>query len=275
MRRWLNFEVEGVDCAATLDDGDDRHGLLIVSGGNEIRCGAHRGMARLAAEIAAEGHPVLRFDRRGIGDSAGTNGGFESSAPDIAGALDAFYAACPNLCTVTAFGNCDAAAALLLHRPLPDRLSFLILANPWTIDEAVEAEASGSLPPPAAIRSRYAARLRDGREWRRLLRGGVDLHKLARGIRAALRRPAPASTPLAARIARALHAIDDRNVTILLADGDRTADAFSALWNSAACDAPRARPWVQTHRHSGGSHSFATVDARAWLKDQVLAAIRR
>ena len=59
MRQWLSFDVEGTNCVATIDapSGENHHpnGLLIVSGGNEIRSGAHRGMARLAAEMAKNG----------------------------------------------------------------------------------------------------------------------------------------------------------------------------------------------------------------------------
>ena len=62
--------------AATLDSAPGTTGLLMVSGGNEIRAGAFNGQSRLAAEIAAAGFPVFRFDRRGIGDSEGTNRGF-------------------------------------------------------------------------------------------------------------------------------------------------------------------------------------------------------
>src|SRR3546814_4060218 len=77
-----------------------------------IRSGAHRGMAMLSQRIAAAGHPVFRFDRRGIGDSDGSNGGFETSGPDIAAAIAAFRAAAPHVARIAAFGNCDAASAL-------------------------------------------------------------------------------------------------------------------------------------------------------------------
>src|SRR3546814_9589450 len=83
MRHQLNFDCEGAALAASLDDAPGSNGLLIVSGGNEIRSGAHRGMAMLAQRVAAAGHPVFRFDRRGIGDSEGADGGIESGGPDI------------------------------------------------------------------------------------------------------------------------------------------------------------------------------------------------
>src|SRR3546814_10409691 len=96
MRHHLTFACEGAALAATLDEAPGTTGLLIVSGGNEIRSGAHRGMAMLSQRIAAAGHPVLRFDRRGIGDSDGSNGGLEPSDPDIAAALAAFRADQPH-----------------------------------------------------------------------------------------------------------------------------------------------------------------------------------
>ena len=117
MRRLVNFSCEGQSLSGTLDSALSKTGLLVVSGGNEIRIGAHRGMAKLAGDVAAAGHPVFRFDRRGIGDSEGENGGFTKSGPDIAAAIAAFRDACPELIRIVAFGNCDAASALLLHRP--------------------------------------------------------------------------------------------------------------------------------------------------------------
>jgi len=90
MRELTNFPCEGDTLIGTLDDAPGTTGLLIVSGGNELRCGAHRGMALLAADLAAAGIPVFRFDRRGIGDSDGANHGYQDSGPDIAAAVRAF-----------------------------------------------------------------------------------------------------------------------------------------------------------------------------------------
>ena len=267
MRRTLNFAVEGTTCAASLDEAAGTHGLLIVSGGNEIRSGAHRGMARLAAAVAAAGHPVLRFDRRGVGDSEGENLGFEQEGEDIAAALALFRAQCPQLTRVTAFGNCDAAAALLLHYQAggPDAL---LLANPWAIDSPVESgRQADALPPPAAIRARYAAKLRDPREWVRLLRGGVDLRKLVRGIFAT--RVRPMSNRLVDRLALALGKCLVP-VTILLATRDATALAFAAVWPDAfATDEQH----VPVERLDSASHGFADAEARVWLEARVVEAL--
>ena len=55
MREILTFACEGAILSGTVDTADKATGLLIVSGGNEIRIGAHRGMAGLAQIIAAKG----------------------------------------------------------------------------------------------------------------------------------------------------------------------------------------------------------------------------
>lgn len=267
MRRHLSFACEGAALAATLDEGSGdaapgTTGLLIVSGGNEIRSGAHRGMADLARRVAAAGHPVFRFDRRGIGDSEGANGGFESSGPDIAAAIRAFRDAAPQVARIAAFGNCDAASALLLHQPLP--LDALILANPWSYEESGEEADEPALPPASAIRARYLSRLKDPKSLLRLLKGEIDLAKLARGLTAlGKRKPPPAPTSLPTRLDAALAALSCP-ATILLATGDRTAQAFMENCNPGP---------VPVERLDSASHSFAGEDAE-WLAARILATLK-
>lgn len=266
MRHQLSFACDGAVLAASLDEAAGTTGLLIVSGGNEIRSGAHRGMATLAARIADADHPVFRFDRRGIGDSEGVNGGFESSGPDIGAAVAAFRGAAPQLKRIVAFGNCDAASALLLHQPLA--INALIVANPWTYDndgEGDDAEGEPALPPAAAIRARYLARLKDPKSLFRLLRGDVDFRKLFRGL-SAMKTPAAPSAPdsLAARIDNAIGSLG-APATILLATGDRTAQAFIE-------NCPTALGRVPIERLASPSHSFAGDDG-AWLAERILAIL--
>ena len=261
MRHQLSFACEGAALAASLDGAPGNTGLLIVSGGNEIRSGAHRGMATLAARVAAAGYPVFRFDRRGIGDSEGINGGYDGSGPDIAAAIAAFRDAAPHVGRIVAFGNCDAASALLLHQPLA--LDALILANPWTYEsDADDATDEPALPPAAAIRARYLARLSDPKSLLRLLKGEVDFRKLLRGL-SALGKPAPASAPgsLPARLEVALSGLTCP-ATILLATGDRTAQAFME-------NCPAALGRIPVQRLASPSHSFAGDDGE-WLAKRLL-----
>jgi exosortase A-associated hydrolase 1 len=263
VRRLIAFPCAGETLLGTLDEAPGETGLLVVSGGNEIRIGAHRGMAMLAARLAEAGHPVFRFDRRGIGDSTGENRGFESSADDIAAAADAFRQAAPHVARIIAFGNCDAATALaFFHRSAG--VDGLVLANPWVVDE------NDGLPPAAAIRARYLDRLRDPREWLRLLRGGVDLRMLASGLRKAARTDSEQQDSLAARLAGAL-AEAEVSVTLLLAKSDNTAIAFADAYKRAAFDS--ARPRIRTQTLDSASHSFASAADMEWLFDRVREAL--
>lgn len=260
MRRHLTFACEGAQLAGTLDTSAAAGpvGLLIVSGGNEIRSGAFGGMAQLSARLAREeGVPCFRFDRRGVGESDGMNEGFRSSAADIAAALAAFRHDAPHLKRVVAFGVCDAGSALALHGGALG-LDGLVLANPWTRDEA---DGRAPAVPPKALWRRYAARLGSAREWRRLLTGGVDLLGVARDVQGA------AMAPGQTRLAREMGVSLDRfagMVTILLAEGDRTAQLFDAAWK---------RKDARVRRHASAGHAFDGEAARDWLVARLVEAV--
>jgi exosortase A-associated hydrolase 1 len=252
----LSFECQGMRCGATLDSAPGKTGLLLVSGGNEIRAGAFNGQARLAADIAQAGFPVFRFDRRGIGDSAGENRGFRKSRKDLAAALNAFQAIAPQVERVVGFGNCDAASALMLAEGAG--CDALVLSNPWTIDTEED-----DTPPRAAVRQRYADKLKDPGEIKRLLTGGVDLGKLARGLIQSLRPDAVASS-LAQEMAAGIAEFAG-STRILLATADRTAKVFEARW-----DASDAR----IRRCPGADHAYSSPAAHDWLRTQLLDALR-
>ncbi|MBC2650872.1 hydrolase 1, exosortase A system-associated [Novosphingobium flavum] len=254
-RRPVAFACQGSECFGTLDDGPRPVGLLIVSGGNEIRAGAWNGQAQIAARVAAAGYPVFRYDRRGVGDSAGDNPGFRESLPDIEAAIAAFRQACPGVRDIVAFGNCDAAAALMLASGAGCR--GLVLSNPWTIEDADESDD----PPPEAVRAHYARRLRDPAALLRLLRGRIAFRALVVSLRKVLA-PAPPSS-LAAELRAGLAGFNGP-VRILLADRDRTAQVFLARWDSRD---PRLR------HCAGASHSFVEPTARDWLEHQLLDAL--
>lgn len=256
-RRHLNFACQGAVLIGTLDEAPGKSGLLIVSGGNEIRSGAWSGQALLAARIAAKGFPVFRFDRRGVGDSEGVNAGFRASGLDIAAALAAFRAECPQMERVAALGNCDAASALMLAGGAG--CDALVLANPWTI-------ANADAPPsPQVLKAHYRRRLADPAAIGRLLSGKVSLSALLSSLRGALRSaPPPDANPLAREMAEGLARFAGP-VAILLAEHDRTAQEFSAVW-------PKSDARVRTC--PGAGHSFAEPDAREWLEERLLEVLR-
>lgn len=254
-RRQLTFACEGATLAGTLDEGPERTGLLLVSGGNELRAGAWAGQALLASQIPIAGFPVFRFDRRGVGDSEGANGGFRTSAPDIAAALIAFRAAAPQLTRVVGLGNCDGASALMLARGAG--LDALLLSNPWTI------ESDDAPPPPAAIRDHYKRRLADPAALLRLLTGKVSPGKLIASLRDALR-PPPAPSTLAQEMAAGIAEFGGP-VRFLVAERDRTAHAFLSAWDASD---------QRIRRCPDSTHSYVEPHASAWLAEQIIAALR-
>ncbi|MBS0283511.1 MAG: hydrolase 1, exosortase A system-associated [Proteobacteria bacterium] len=259
MRRLIAFPCEGEPLIGSFDESAGTTGLLIVSGGNEIRAGAHRGMALLAAELAAEGVPVFRYDRRGVGDSGGVNRGFRAARADLLAACEAFRTEAPQVDRLVAFGNCDAATTLALHGR-DGGIARVLLANPWVVEPADD------LPPPAAIRAHYAARLRDPATWRRALGGGVSPGKLIRGLARIARRPPPAE-PLAAE---ALVAIAGwgADATVILAEGDATAIAYADAARRAGIAPPTVT--IPTNSHGFAREADAAALAAA-IRDLVTA----
>ena len=271
IRQPLPIACAGCQLAATLDRPDDgtpaTSGLLLITGGTEIRCGAWGGQAQLAARLAAAGHPVLRFDRRGVGDSEGQDPGFTGSAPDIAAASAALRKACPELKRVVIWGNCDGASALMLAEGAG--ADALILSNPWTFEEMPapngdgDGNGNGAPMPPQALRAHYLQRLANPAAILRLLAGKVSPRALVASLLASLR-PAPQPTSLARDIAAGLARFPGP-ATILLASRDRTAQAFLASWEKAD---PRLR------HCRDASHSFVESTARDWLFHEILKVLR-
>ena len=255
-RRHLTFICESSTLVGSLDEAQGATGLLLVSGGNELRSGAFAGQAQFAARIAAQGFPVFRYDRRGVGDSEGPNGEFKTSRADIAAALGAFRAEAPQVTRILALGNCDAASSLMLANGAG--CDGLILSNPWTIEGADEE------PSAEVLRDHYKRRLANPAALKRLVTGQIPIGKLLRSLIGALR-PAPPPTSLAQDMAAGIAAFGGE-VAILIAERDRTAVAFLSAWDKAD---PRIR------RCAGASHSYAEPEAQAWLEAQVLGVLRK
>lgn len=256
-RLHLTFPCRADMLAGTLDTAPATTGLLIVSGGNELRSGAFGGQAALAERIARAGFPVFRYDRRGIGDSTGENRGFERSQADIRAAVETFRAMAPSVARVVAFGNCDAASALMLAGGAG--CDALVLSNPWTIEGG-----NDDTPPPAMVRARYAQKLKDPKEVKRLLTGGVNILKLFKGLKQASKTERPAPAGLAERMASGIEGFAGP-VKFVLALSDRTAQVFDSVW-------PQDDSRVV--RCEGASHAWVEPAARAWMEQQILEILR-
>lgn len=252
--------------AATIEGPVEASGaaLLIVSGGHEIRSGAWGGQAWLAAQIAARGHRVLRFDRRGIGESEGFNATYRGSGPDIASAIAFLRQHAPGR-RIVAMGNCDAASALMLASG--SGADGLILCNPWTIegedDDADETSRAGA--QVSSLRAHYRARLTNPAALLRLLSGKVSLRSLVGSV-LAMARPRPTTrNSLVDAMSAGLNGFTGP-VRFLLAENDRTARAFRDVW-------PKGDARIRSCPQAG--HSFVEDEARMWLVENVAEELAR
>ena len=149
-----------------------RVGVVIVVGGPQYRVGSHRQFTLLARRMAAAGFAALRFDCRGMGDSAGPARDFLSIDEDIGAAIAALRRDQPTLQKVALWGLCDAASAALLyaHGRAPRDLGGLCLLNPWV--RSAQSQAT------AQVKHYYLQRLMAPAFWRKLARGEVGLGRL-------------------------------------------------------------------------------------------------
>lgn len=221
MRKLIRFPCQGAQLSGSLDAAPGSVGLLCVTGGSQTRVGPHRLLERIANRIAAEGYPVLRYERRGVGDSEGDDPGYKASGPDLAAAAAAFRAEAPALAVLVGFGLCDGATVIALHGAEAGA-DAMILANPWLVETGADAP-----PPPAVARAHYRRRFLSPAAWLRLLRGGVNPLAALRSLLGGFRKSAP--NDLAAKVAQGLAPFAGR-VRLILASGDATAIAARACW---------------------------------------------
>ncbi|MES2298289.1 MAG: hydrolase 1, exosortase A system-associated [Pseudomonadota bacterium] len=228
-------------------------GVLMLTGGPQYRVGSHRQFVLLARELAAAGTPVMRFDHRGMGDSAGAPRRFQELDADIHTAVGEFIRQAPALREVVIWGLCDAASAGALYAHRDRRVCGLILLNPWVRTEQGAARAT--------LRHYYLARMRDGQFWRKLMTGKVALGATISSLGQQARQAARGSSDsLAQRVFDSLGAFVGP-ILIILSGADLTAREFSSHLVKSELDCTRVDIAHATH----------TFSRREW-RDQVARA---
>jgi exosortase A-associated hydrolase 1 len=246
--------------------GSPKLGVVILVGGPQYRVGSHRQFVLLARRLAAGGAAVMRFDYRGMGDSAGASVPFDEIAPDVACAIDALAVACPSIDRVVLCGLCDAASAALLyaHSTRDARIAGLVLLNPWVGSERARAAAY--------VKHYYTKRMLEASFWRKLLAGGVDIRSAAAHLSRSIRRVlGSAGEPagrggesLADRLGRALDGLTTPTLLLLSSD-DLTAREFGE-YNRARRRGARLTACVEQHTVDA-DHTFASSAARRRMED--------
>jgi exosortase A-associated hydrolase 1 len=236
---------------------------LIVTGGRQTRIGAHRGMAEVATHIAQWGFPVFRYDRRGTGDSEGSDTGFDGAEDDLIAATAAFRAACPHIERVIGFAICDGATALMLFHAKA-KIDQLTVANPWVI------EAQENAPPPEALRAYYIKRLFSLDSWVRAIKGKLSFRKLAGGLAKAAQ---SSDMGLAEQCASAL-ATSKVPASFLLAQDDTTAMAFNTAYQGPTFAALRTSESITLTTRKTAAHTFSKGGDPEWLAEQIVSVLQ-
>ena len=259
--RALTFDCQGDELFGVLSEPASpcETGVVVVVGGPQYRAGSHRQFVLLARALARQGFAVLRFDVRGMGDSAGSPRGFEDIGDDIAAAIATLMREVPAVRQVALWGLCDGASAALLHvdAARDPRVRGLVLLNPWVRSPESLARVQ--------LRHYYWQRLAQRAFWTKLLSGGVgqaawrDLLANLRARRAST--PRAVQLPYQHRMARGWAAFDG-DILLMLSGNDFTAKEFIDTTRSDPAWAGALRhPRVQRHELAEADHTFT---ARAW-----------
>lgn len=235
-------------------------GVLVIVGGPQYRVGSHRQFVLLARALAAAGHPVLRFDYRGMGDSEGDARTFDTVDVDVRSAIDALMRELPGLPGVVLWGLCDGASAAMIYASQDARVVGLVAANPWVRTDQAEAQAY--------VQRYYVARLLQRSFWSKLLTFKLDVAGSIKGFILTLRASRGSSGSAGASGAdfrdrmRGGWASLRGPSLLILSDADLTAAQFRALVSEDA----RWRDLQQRHDVTtcvlqGADHTFSTAAA--------------
>ena len=132
----LVFECEGEQLVGILTlplDNENIESAVISlpAGGPQYRVGLARQLVKQAEYFATQGIATLRFDYRGIGDSDGEFGGFDSVAPDLEAAITTLSEQIPTLKNVILWGGCNAASAIMMHAWRFPLVNGIVVSNPY------------------------------------------------------------------------------------------------------------------------------------------------
>jgi exosortase A-associated hydrolase 1 len=257
-------------------------GVLIVVGGPQYRVGSHRQFVLMARRFANAGIPVLRFDYRGMGDSAGAVRSFEEVDDDIHAAIGRFHVAQPALKKVVLLGLCDAASANLMYAAKDERVHGLVMMNPWVRTEQGEAKAY--------LKHYYLQRLLQKSFWRKLFTGKFEVMQSGRQFVKSLRDSRASKEGAGAEPSEESRFFIDRMlsgfvafqhpVLILISGRDLTAQEFVSLckqnkaWKTCVAQAA-----VETHQLPDADHTMssrpqldeASTYVLGWISDRFLS----
>jgi alpha-beta hydrolase superfamily lysophospholipase len=267
----------------------DQPVVVMLNAGSIHHVGPHRLYVRLARELAEEGYTVLRLDHEGLGDSVLRGDATRENHPYPPHAIDDVKAAFSFLerehghRRFILLGLCSGAhTAFHAARTLPDApIERLVLINPWYFywSEGMSLDTSVNHYQDMAA---YQSSMRDPERWKKMLRGKVDMGRLARVVTAHVAKTArgrwrdvkeilvPSS---GTRLSRDLRAILTRRpVTLYMADGEPAGPILQTEAKRTVNRAIRAGK-LRIEKIPGADHTFSQAGPREELIRRVRTAL--
>ncbi len=134
-----NASLLGVLALPAAPPRPDRPAVVILNTGTNHRIGHHRMYVDLARAFARAGHPTLRFDFAGIGDSAPPESDarpiLETNLRDLRAAVD-WLIKTAGTESVALVGLCAGADHAILYGPTDPRVVGLVLIDPFIPETA-------------------------------------------------------------------------------------------------------------------------------------------
>jgi exosortase A-associated hydrolase 1 len=252
-------------------------GVLILVGGPQYRVGSHRQFTLLARSLAEAGFASLRFDYTGMGDSEGGEQEFDKTKEDISAAIDALFETIPGISRVVLWGLCDAASSAMIFAYSHERVTGMILLNPWV--------HKGEYSLDVKMAHFYAPSIFNKDQWRRLLSGKIKLipsiKELAADTLALIGKRSSGISRQTSRRSYVDNMLDGlqrfhHDILIVLSEADLTAREFSTViaqeadWKEAI-----SRPTITVKTVLGADHTFSQRSWREQVSQMTIDWLRR
>jgi pimeloyl-ACP methyl ester carboxylesterase len=228
----------------------------MLHGWSGYRSGPHQMLTRAARAFSAQGHGVLRFDFGGRGDSQGdcATASLATMAGDVEAALGWCRANSYDSSGIVLLGLCSGCEVALAAATMPGVCGLALWSAPVF---AAAASPRRTARKRADNLKTYARKLLQPNTYARLLRGRLDLHGIARALRASggenRNREAPVAGP-------------DATVKGTTAGNEGESGALPGGWREAALArfGRYRKPLLLVY----GSADPTTPEALAWYRER-------
>jgi uncharacterized protein len=275
----IKFSINDNNLFGILNLPDDAEAIesivLMIIGGAQTRIGSHRMYVQLARHFCDNGVPVMRFDYQGLGDSEGEFVGFEYAGPSIRAAIDMLYAEFSELKSLIIWSLCDGAAASMIYAADDvDRISAMVLANPFLETEAGKAQT--------VLKYYYIKRLFDRELWKKIFGLKFKLSDSASSFLSLVKTSTSeekggwlgTGKTMPQCVLDGLHSFPNPVHFLISSNDIQGLEFYNLIRNDKICKNRIARGDIVVKSIKGGDHTFTDLELKKIAFDESLLAIK-